>query len=300
MNGIYSLAFDNVIQKNNWTTDKKIDILKICLGAGVDINRIKSQAKFNAIRYDNLENINFLIDSGINIRSDDDRALIYACEKNRKQIIELLLSLGSDAAAQNNEPILKICNHYSKKKKINIDMDIIKLLVTHGANPFFHSNKLLQKACELENLELVKYLISIGANCAEPDNIPISIAFSRKENYELKKLLLDNGASPNIINDTRTHVTNNHTASYLCNLLERSVIHFDIESCKLLITYGADINLCHNLTNRDNKLRRYIYHGDINYGEEIKKIVDLFMEYGLDISWILENSESSEEEDDHD
>lgn len=297
MDGIYSLAFDNVIQKNNWTTDKKIEILKICLDAGVDINRIKSQAIFKAIKYDNLEIINFLIDNGINIHVDDDRALIYACELNRKQIVELLLSLGSDGGARNNESILKICDRFPKKKTINIDMDIIKLLVTHGANPFSHSNKLLQKACELKDLEVVKYLIGIGANCAEPDNKPISLAFSHKDNYELKKLLLDNGASPNIANNTRTYVTPNHTTSYFCNLLERSVMHCDIESCKLLITYGADINLCHNLINKHNNIDRYIYENKINYVEEFKKIIDLFMEYGLDISWILEDSKSSESED---
>lgn len=302
MNKIYSLAFDNVISKKNINFDEIIEILKICLENGVNINRKKSHILIDAIRYDNLQIINFLIDNGINIHSGDDSALIYACKNNYVQSVELLLVLGCKADTQNNQPIYIICDYHNKQKKINID--IVKLLVNHGANPFSHSNKLLQKACEIEDFELVKYLISIGANCAEPNNKPISLAFANKENYELKKILLDNGASPNVTNDTKMHLLTGSHASYPCNLLERSLLHCDIESCKLLISYGADINLCLNLINNRNKIHydfhKYDFCGGINYAEKKKKIVALFLECGLDIDWILNDLESSENEKDDD
>lgn len=296
MDKIYQVAFDSIITKKDYTIDEKIEVLKICLESGIDINRKKSHVLMSAIAYDNLRIINFLIENGIDIRADNDFALFWVYEqiiksRNTKgsiartlDIMELLLSLGVDPNARNNKLIIIMCN----SKTIHID--IIKLLVKYGMDAFAHSNKLFEKACKDKNLESVKYLISIGADCTGLNNMAISYAFDKNENYELKKILLDSGANPNTTNKLEICFPDGKYRNNSYNLLEISVLYgYDVESCKMLLEYGADINLCHNLINKFKIDMRCTFNIGDHAEKKAKECINLFLEYGLDIAWIFKS-----------
>lgn len=148
-------------------------------------------------------------------------------------------------------------------------LDIIKLLVEYGADPFGNENALLIRACTKFQVDVVEYLISIGVDITKPNNE--AIWNSIFHNIKLMKLLLDNGANPNGIYKYGDEYT---------SLLECCIINNRFDQCELLFSYGADINSCRNIIDEKWK-HKYIF------GVDVQKFADLFLEHGLDISKAL-------------
>ena len=147
-----------------------------------------------------------------------------------------------------------------------------------GANPFAQNNRLFYNACLTQNLSLVKFLISIEANCTEPDNKPIYLAFYNYGYIELKKLLLDNGADPNaVIVDEQRRADCGEKY-----ILDRAICNCDLASCELLLEYGADIGLCqikskYSMIGPGPSCCYCCEH------EDERKIINLLKNHGLDI-----------------
>lgn len=115
----------------------------------------------HAVRFDDIEKVKELINSGVDINYQDsrgDNALFIAIEINNNEIAKLLLHHGIDFNCKNRD----------------------------GDTP-------LMMACEEENKELVKDLIDLGANIYERDRLGKTALFYAEE-YEILKLLVDNGA----------------------------------------------------------------------------------------------------------
>lgn len=244
-------AFEKIVSDKYAPNDKKIRIIKECIESGIDINYNNSVVLISAIKSNNYEMVNFLIDCGIDIRANNDSALICACYEiyddkngrnycrsahtiyyeNKFKIINLLLSLGADASAQNNAPMSNYIESFG-----DITINVIKLLVEHEADPFCRNNLLLNEVCDNTNLLIFEYLISIGANCANIKSSIIRRIFTGINTIKFVKILLDNGIDTNTIIDDRS-------------LLEWSMCYKVESNCKLLLEYGADINLCHNIIN---------------------------------------------------
>jgi ankyrin repeat protein len=184
------------------------------------------------------------------------------------------------------------------------DIPIIKLLISYGANPFEKTNQLFCRACYYGDISFVKYLIDLGADCNHseiyPTDIsvpmkPICFAFEPKDNWhhpppklELIKILLDNGANPNeIISGTTIAYGGISDTQYKLSLLENCIFYCDAECCKLLFEYGADINSCYNIINKNYICFKAARLGaqDINI---LHKIIDIFMEHNLDITEVVD------------
>lgn len=226
------LAFVKALKYYYYNVDEKIEIIKECIDGGVDIN--------------------FL----------DSEILIQSCMVKDMKILKVLLEMGANPSARNNTPLMESINN----------LEYIKLLIAYGADPFANGNQLLIGACIYPRIDVVKYLLSINADCSWPNNKPIISAFGRRENYELKELILEHGADPNsIINDM--------------SLLEYSVYRCNLKNCELLFKYGADINSCQNIINKNYDLF------DIKFPSHkstiMNSIVSLFINYGLDISEVI-------------
>lgn len=276
-------AFEKIVSDKYVENDKKIRIIKECMESGVDINYNNAIVLLSAIKANNYEMVSFLIDLGIDIRANNDSALICACyetydddngrnycrkshnifNENKFKIINLLLSLGADVCAQNNAPMSNYIKSFG-----DITINVIKLLVEYGADPFCHDNLLLNEVCDKTNLLIFEYLISIGANCANIKSYRIRSIFTNHGTIKFVKILLDNGIGPNTIIDDRS-------------LLEWSMCYKLESNCKLLLEYGADINLCHNIIN----VNRSFFHDFISCTSrnKMKPICSLFLEYGIDI-----------------
>jgi hypothetical protein len=281
MDELVLCTFETIVDIKHIPQDKKIRILKECINFGVDINYNNSAILFSAISHNDYDIVYFLIDNGINVTAMDNEALIDACcwisskynknyMENRLKIIKLLISSGANPSAQNNHAIIYLPG---RKEYADSNITIVKLLVEHGADPFAADNALFNNACINNNLELVKYLITIGVNCNSLRNHNV---FCGSGTIELKKLLLDNGYDPNTI----------YEYNQMC-LLELSICIFDIDSCKLLFQYGADIDHCHNIINKRYQALT-AYFSRYSPEKEIQ-LTNLFLEHGFDISEVFKH-----------
>lgn len=269
-------AFDNVLENEKYNDTEQLEILQECIEAGINPKDYPNILSDAIHQWSSIEIIKFLIDNWANVNGDkNDRPLNYICNIKRTkpnklaeikqlEITKLLILAGVN---------IHIDNPISKCKTL----PMIKLLVEHGADPFVSQYDLLLEACRYGDVEIVNYLLEIGAQW--PPNIDETISniffnydFKNKdkkyhEKYiEIIKILLENGASPNVTFDDDD-----------ISLLEISAKNLSIDLCKILLQYGADVNLCTNLINGKIKLKKHNL-------EDKQKIVDLFMEHGLDLS----------------
>lgn len=260
MDAVLLCAFKNIIDDHSYSVDEKINILETCIDNGVDINYDNSQVLIQAILRKNLLVITFLINSGIDIQTNNE-ILIEACSQTDTQILKILLLAGLDPTDN------FIIKYYSDNMAngMSMELDIIKLLVENGVDPFSHDNALWKIACYFMDYNLATYLISIGVKCNELDHVSMHGVFHRYGNMQIKKLFLENGVNPNVI----MPIT-------LCPL-EFAILYEDLDSCKLLLEYGADINLCHNIVNENYQIIGSIMSNYLIINSELlDDICDLF------------------------
>lgn len=259
MSEAQKLAFEIVCNNNNLDSHRRIEILKECIEAGIDINSNGTRILVNAIHNKDHETIDFLFENGID--GNWNLLLSTAISNDNLGIIKRLLDLGAN-------PNLTTL--------ITTNIDIIKLFMEYGYDPFINSNKLFVQLCIDDGyLPVIEYLMSIGANCLEPNNAPMIHACQSDSSQKIKRLLLGKGADPNA-------TTNTYIDGDIC-LLELAIIYADLDGCKILLEYGADVNRCYNIINK-----QYDHAKDIVYDKKtklkIKPIIDLFMEYRLDVT----------------
>lgn len=266
-------VLDQIAIDDDINPEQTIKFLKTCIDYGIDINQYAHKLLLGSIRVNQMEVINFLIANGIDIRTNNDDALVTACESNNYDAVKLLISLGVDVATQNNICMEKL---YVKG---NRSLDILKLLVENGADPFVDSNILLCTACNEYNIDIVEYLISIGVDCSKPKNI---LGISEKGNPEILRLLLANGMDPNELTDNYYHKN--------LPVLEFAVYFCNYDYCKVLLEFNADFNLCKNLVNKNYA---YMKNGGNHWRSlkeinRLEQIVELFAGYGYDIRGICD------------
>jgi len=96
--------------------------------------------------------------------------------------------------------------------------------------------KALKRACELDRMDLVKFLVENGACVGkESYNAPL-IACIKNGNIEMVKYLLDNGANPNDTIYTYDRVVIKMTPMYFAIAQNR------MDIIELLFKYGADVS----------------------------------------------------------
>lgn len=274
---IYLYALKSIYGDLEITQDEIMFILKECVNFGIDISKHSFYIFLSAIMHNHMEIINFLIEHRIDIRQNNDEALRTACEYANIELIKLLLNMGADAISQNGKCFDQIRLYGNETVNENTIIDIIKLLIEFGGDPFANDNYFFNKICiNYNHSNVIKYLISIGGTGAKLTvGMPIKIM----------KLLFENGSNPNIgLAPTQKQRT---------QLLEHYIYHMRLDYCKLLLDYNADINLCKNLVNKNYK---FFVGGRVWDTEGInlmKQIVELFAEFGHDISAILEKIELS-------
>lgn len=268
MNRVCYYACYKAISDRELNLDDKLSFIKECIDSsnitGFDINYNRSELLFDAIDIGCYPIIKLLVDNGIDVTSRDHKSVVKACRlPNNMDILQLLISHGADPTARDNEAICSV--YYGES---NNGIDTVKFLINLGADPLAQNNRLFEIACRMENIPLIEFLISMGADCTMDNNTQIIWAFYRNKDNKLKKLLLDNGADPNAYDEDGC-------------LLDIAIGNCDLEGCKLLLDYGVNIDLCdfsninlHRSSNSDIK--------------KIQQIVDLFIDYGIDISSIMD------------
>ncbi len=198
-----------------------------------------------------LQYIKHCIDLGAELTPE---IIISTIKLNNYDIIKMFVDTGREIIITGNYEFTRTNNDFK------FDLRIIKLLVEIS-----DINTLLTVVCMYPNsTDCVEYLLSVGADATSNDNRPIKLLVDAYYTYnkipeiklslfESTKLLLLNNADAN-------------SKPFHSYLLEIYVFHNDLNMCKLLLDFGADINLC-------NIQCTYYTYTDI---------ANLFMEHGSD------------------
>jgi len=182
-----------------------------------DIDNALSQAS----EYGHLDSVKVLIEAGGDISFSDYSPIIWATFSGNIHIVEFLLKYDISQEALNTSLLYA--------SRINY-VDLIELLLDHGANIHFDENKPLEKASHDGNIEAVKLLLDYGANVHALNDIALRRA-SKAGNTEVVKLLLDHGAN--------VHADDNYALRFACKFGHTEVV-------KLLLDHGANVHINNN------------------------------------------------------
>ena len=158
-----------------------IERIKQCLEDGANINIDSGKPLRNAVKQNNLEIAEFLLNNG----SNPD--ITY--EKNKTAVslvktFDMLKLLLKHNASMNKEAF----------KSLSGDFDAVKYIIEeYGVDPDFEDSYAIRAACRTGNTKLVEYLHSRGVDINSKDGMPLKFA-AENNHLELVTWLINNGA----------------------------------------------------------------------------------------------------------
>ncbi|MEM7758931.1 MAG: ankyrin repeat domain-containing protein, partial [Cyanobacteria bacterium P01_A01_bin.40] len=228
--------------------EQRYEIISSLIDIGADVNyevRYTHTPIFRAISHGRLDIAQLLIDNGANINIEDntgEHLVFYALYYGSIESVRLLIENNAyvDVKNKRGDTLLILAingNHIELAKSLIANGANVNLKRESGETPLFH-------AIDQNKLELVKLLIDNGANPNlkndktyfkdKPDiakfnseKLPL---FNNKINYEIAKLLIENGAAI----DTKDK--SGHTSLFFYSKLGNKYIVED------LIKLGANVN----------------------------------------------------------
>lgn len=164
-----------------------------------------------------------LIRDAFGVFGSPDDKLRAGIEKNDKNMVDEALQEGADVKSPcgNFKNALDLATWWE-----NVDVDIVKSLVEHGANP--RESKPLLSAAMRGKLGTVTYLLEKGADVNAGDTCYTALMWASGKSFEITKLLIEKGADVN----KRTFRT----------ALIVAADSKQVETVKLLLDHGADVN----------------------------------------------------------
>ncbi|AGF85648.1 repeat protein [Moumouvirus goulette] len=191
------------------------DIVKFLIGNGVSAYNNNNKAIKIATYYNKGTNIiQYLIDSGANPHTDEEYPLCISAQTNKISMFKFLLKFNCDINARNNYCLLASVNPYNSREFIdvlieygvnihyddeivlkyaacNCDIYLVNKLLQHGADINFLTNECLLHVIKYGNYELIKLLVDNGVNFSQVNNE------ITKNNIEMRKnnLLIDQGVN---------------------------------------------------------------------------------------------------------
>lgn len=200
-----------------------------------------------AISFRNFDIAELLIKSGANVNARSlrgDTPLILAVHTGADEIVKMLLEKGADIDAADREGktavlhALESCNYSVIQKFKDKGVDIKKLLGSQTGN----TDSPLDGAIALENVEMVKYLIDLGADVNFKSKFswtPLKqAANSQNGYYAIAKILIDAGAKV-----TTPFGLDNYSDNPGIVTVMKDAIEYDfLELVKLFIERGHELN----------------------------------------------------------
>lgn len=204
---------------------QSVELVKLFIHKGANVNAITKRREsplFDAVRTRNMEIIQILLDAGADVHIKNIRG--HTC-------IFRIVHCGSGVCKDIN---LCSCRHLVRMAhSIGTDVDILQLLLNHGASLSTGQTSLLYMAVSVGDLEMVSVLVELGANVNfEGENNWTALHYAcAYGGCKIIKVLLKAGANINAIN------TNGNTPLHM---VIRCYTGVSIQLVELLLNKGAD------------------------------------------------------------
>lgn len=137
-----------------------IGLVELLLEYGADINTLDNEAICIACQRSNLDIIKLLLTKGADIHVRNDTPFRRACIIGNYETIKYLIDIGVNVTASKSQGLINAVNGYGT----HMNLDVINILLDHGADVNTSNGMALVIACKYGHLELVKLLIKRGAN----------------------------------------------------------------------------------------------------------------------------------------
>ncbi len=216
----------------------RLDIIKFLVECGADIVKDPSIINHALTNYC-FDNVYYLVDSGAIVDVHNEQAILWAASHAGVKMIQFLIDHGADV--RTTGVFSNACAHNT--------LEVIQFLYDYGADfmeneyyPFF-------AACRRADLDIVRYLIQIGAYDLETKRYILSI-FASDERIELVKLLVDSNFVPDnqdILHETIEKLLKNKSITTLKYLLQKQIINEQTINFILEKYHYVDIQTCLNL-----------------------------------------------------
>lgn len=142
-----------------------------------------------AARVGHVEILKLLLNAGANVNAKDGIALRQAVEHENGEIVELVLNSGADANAMDGIALRCMVTRGNEK--------IVELLLNYGANASANDGTALRQATKHGHEKIVELLLNAGANANADDGILFRLA-TRSGNQTIVGLLLNAARDPHV------------------------------------------------------------------------------------------------------
>ena len=262
---LYSNGFKSINAEafSNLLILSRFDLLELALDMGFDIKKLYDTNIFAKLcLIGNFKCIKFLFDKGFDEKlvtfKNKANGLISAIQSQNYETVKILLDYGYDP----QNAILEACLHAK-------NLDILKLLLDRGAsiknwkdtNDSSYLTSPICIACEIENREVMQFLLDNGANINEGYSVKYACI---KENVEALKFLIEKGASV-------------HKGKPLVTAIDKR----NLEMVKLLVEHGADVNM--SFGNEKHGIEEFSILNHAIYKKD-EKIVEYLIDHGASLN----------------
>ena len=170
---------ENIIEKLFSCGYSHYLVMKIMLSNDDSINNINLQFIIS-VRRGYLSIVKLLIDLGADIHAKNNQAIIMASYCNRLDIVKLLIDLGADIHAQNNQAIVDA--------SMRGHLSVVQLLINSGADIHDQNNQAIVNASSYGHLHVKKLLIE-SITDIHAQNIAIRMCTTENKYLDMTEFL---------------------------------------------------------------------------------------------------------------
>lgn len=229
-------------------------------GASIEPRHVSAAAAENF-----MQAVQFFVEKGVDINQKDFRPLSKASESGNLEIVQYLLKTGKNSQETLNDALWELCNARPKPDTLKIAQLLLEYGAQVNSQAGFYDTTPLHGAAEDGPLELVKLLVSKGADVnavSKNSSMPLAEAV-QADNLEIAKFLLEHGADKTI----------NHADTELQTAIFKAR---SVKMAQLLIANGAEVS------REDKQGQSVLFHAVARYLDF--DLLKVLLQNGADIN----------------